>query len=433
MPRESAFTRREFLGGLAAVSTAASLPLFLDSAAQVLAADAPSAVKSAPGSPDDRILVVVQLGGGNDGLNTVVPFGMREYYDARPMLAIREGDAIRLDGSTGIGLHPEMQALKGMIDSGRALVVQGVGYPNPNRSHFTSMDIWHTADTDGGRGLGWIGRALDERRAAAKGQIDATACVCIGRQAPLAAEGRSVKPINFENAGLFRWVGGDLHPALAERYPELNRVEVEPNRNDATAFVLRTAMDAQVASDRIRKAVGQGPVTQFPGGRLADQLKMVSAMIRAGLPTRVYYVELGGFDTHANQPGAHGRNLREFTSAVAAFYHELDQLDQSGRVLTLAFSEFGRRVAQNASNGTDHGAAGPAFLFGNMLRASPTGLLGDHPSLGADKLDRGDLAYSLDFRCLYASILDQWMKIDSRRVLGAAYKQAVIFDPKRIG
>ncbi|MCE9589568.1 MAG: DUF1501 domain-containing protein [Planctomycetes bacterium] len=432
MPDDTTYTRREFLGGLAVLSTAATLPLFLNSSAQVLADEAPSRVKNAPGTPDDRILVVVQLTGGNDGLNAVVPFGMREYYDARPRLAIAEQDVLRLDGSTGIGLNPEMTDLKAMIGDGRAAIIQGVGYPNPNRSHFTSMDIWHTADPAGGRGVGWIGRMLDERSAANAGRIDATACVCIGRKAPLAAEGRSAKPVNFENANVFRWVGGDLHPALAAEYRVLNHADVPPARDDAAAFVLRTAMDAQVASDRIRKAVAQGPVTAFPGGRLADQLKMVSSMIRAGMPTRVYYVELGGFDTHANQGPTQGRNLREFSAAVRAFYHELDAIGQAQRVFTMAFSEFGRRVGQNASNGTDHGTAGPAFLFGDMIRTAPNGLIGEHPSLNAQKLDNGDLVHTADFRSLYASVLDNWMKIDSRKVLGRAFKPAVIFDPAKV-
>lgn len=433
MAEKIPYTRREFMGGLAALSTAATMPHFLGTTAQTLAADAPSNVQSAPGTPDDRILVVIELSGGNDGLNAVVPYGMREYHNARPNIGITERDAIRLDTTHGIGLNPQMDALKAMIDAGRASIIQGVGYPNPNRSHFTSMDIWQTADPTGGRGVGWIGRAMDEKRLAAKGVIDTTACVCIGRQSPLAAQGRQVKPVSFENANVFRWIGGEINPALAEQYTALNRATVEPDRTDAAAFILRTAMDAQVASDRIRKAVAQSPVTHFPEGRLANQLKMVAAMIRQGLPTRVYYVELGGFDTHAGQPGTHGRNLREFTSAVRAFYNELDAIGQSPRVLTMAFSEFGRRVAQNASNGTDHGTAGPLFLFGDMIRAAPTGLIGEHPSLSPQSLDQGDLVHNVDFRSIYAALLDDWMKVKSEKVLGRAFRPALVLNPKFVG
>jgi uncharacterized protein (DUF1501 family) len=420
MPERFPFTRRQFLHtGLVAMSTAASIPTFLQHSAQAMANDSGGALASRPGVPEDRILVVVQLSGGNDGLNTVIPFGQREYYDNRPRINIADTDVIKLDKHAGIGLHPSLAALRQMMDNGTASVIQGVGYPNPNRSHFASMDIWHTGDTLGGRGLGWVGKAMDQVRAT-QGEIDSVACVCIGAQAPLAAQGHHVKPISFEHAELFRWSGSDLHPALSEPYDGLNRnIESAAADDPQAAFVLRTAMDAQVASDRIRAAARQQPLTSFPAGRLANQLRMVAAMIRAGLPTRVYYVALGGFDTHANQVFSHGNLLREFAVAMRAFYAELAAMRQQDRVLSLAFSEFGRRVNQNASNGTDHGAAGPVFMFGDMIQP---GLLGTHPSF--DTLDRGDLAYNLDFRCIYAAVLDQWMKIDSRRVLGQAFKPA---------
>lgn len=427
-----AYTRREFLGSLAVVSTAATVPMFLERSAFAAAPTPGSAVRSQPGVPEDRILVVVQLSGGNDGLNALPPFGMRDYYTARPFLAVKESDAIKLGSNAGIGLHPELVDLKAMIDEGLAAVIQGVGYPNPNRSHFASMDIWHTADPTGrgAKGLGWVGRTMDEL-AVKDGKAEATACVCIGQEMPLAAQGRSVKAVTFENANLFRWIGGELHPALSEPYNKLNRSVVAPTTQpvaeaagDQSAFILRTAMDAQVASDRIRAAVARGPETQFPGGRLADQLRMVASMIRAGLPTRVYYVTLGGFDTHAGQPYAHGRLLREFASGVRAFYRELSAIGQRSRVLTLAFSEFGRRVEQNASNGTDHGTAGPAFVFGEMIRKVSGGLIGNHPSL--TELDEGDLIHTADFRNVYAAVLQNWMKVDPKKVLGAPFRPAEI-------
>lgn len=428
MSKNSLFTRREFLGGsLAVVSAAATMPMFLERSAY--AADAS---RGKPGSADDRILVVVQLSGGNDGLNAVVPYGMADYYRARPRMAVEEKNVLKLAKVDGIGLNPEMADLKAMIEEGQASIVQGVGYPNPNRSHFTSMDIWHTADPNGGRGFGWIGKALDEARASAGGKLDATACVCIMQDTPLAANGRVVKPIAFERANLFRWTGGDLHPALAKEYDKLNRagvLDVQGVRTegpaDQAAFIMRTALDAQVASDKIRTAVGNAGGGGFPGNQLGNHLRMVAAMIRAELPTRVYYVSLGGFDTHAGQPDRHGRLLREFTSAVRAFHTELKSIGQQERVLTFAFSEFGRRVAQNASNGTDHGTAGPVFLFGPMVRP---GVLGEHPSL-AD-LDKGDLIHNADFRSVYAGILQNWMKIDSTKVLGKEFKPAEVIAAK---
>jgi uncharacterized protein (DUF1501 family) len=426
------FTRREFLySGLAVVSTAATVPTFLQHSGVALA-QAPGTPGNRPGVPEDRILVVLQLSGGNDGLNTVVPFGMDAYYKNRTTIGIDRRTLLTLDQGRGLGLHPGMAEVFDMMQGGKAAIIQGVGYPNPNRSHFASMDIWHTGDTLDGttlsvpRGTGWVGRAMDDL--AEKGAADHQNClVCVGDEAPLAAEGKVVAPIAFENAGQFRWVGGDLHPALGEQYEQMNRQAVEDDAapGSQAAFVRRTQLDAQLASDRIRRAVAQGPITSFPAGRLANQLKMVAAMIRAELPTRVYYVGLGGFDTHAGQPARHAQLLTEFANSVGAFYRELEAMGQQQRVLTMAFSEFGRRVRQNASAGTDHGTAGPMFLFGPMVRA---GVLNEHPAL--TKLDDGDLIYNTDFRSVYASILDGWLKADSAKVLGRRFQPARILTAK---
>ncbi|MCX5661560.1 MAG: DUF1501 domain-containing protein [Planctomycetota bacterium] len=443
MSNQPAFTRRQFLGtSLAMISTAAAVPIFLDDSAWAMADPDGRAPGNIPGTPDQRILVVVQLTGGNDGLNTVVPFGMPEYYNSRPRMAIEEKQVLRIAGADGVGLNPELAPLKSMLDDGMASIIQGVGYPNPNRSHFSSMDIWHTADTNGGRGLGWLGRAMDEELATHDGKIPATSCVCVGGEAPLAAAGMLYKPISFERSNLFRWVGRDLHPALGAEYDRINRAGVVGPAAEAAArplissangpanqaaFVMRTALDAQLASDRIRGALAGDPLTAFPDSPLANQLKMVAKMIKAELPTRVYYVSMGSFDTHANQPNNHGRLLGQFSAAVQAFYAELKAMGQRSRVLTLAFSEFGRRVEQNASNGTDHGTAGPVFMFGDMIRP---GLLGEHPSLKADRLDKGDLVFNADFRSIYADVLDGWMKINSAKVLGQAFPRAQVLKTK---
>ena len=418
MTEPAAFTRRRFIhSGLAIVSTAATVPTFLHQAAVALGQSGPSAaVAQRPGVPEDRILVVVQLSGGNDGLNCVVPFGHDAYYRARPRIGVPQGQVISLEAGQGIGLHPQMTGLKQMFDQGLAAIVQGVGYPNPNRSHFASMDIWHSGDTLGGRGHGWLGKAMDQVAA-----DHPMAMVAIGRETPLASEGRRTRAVSFENASVFGFSGGQEDDRLQRGYRALNRQQV-PERDDSpAAFVRRTALNAQVSSDRIRRAVAQGPVTSFPGGQLAGQLRLIAAMIRAELPTRVYYAGLGGFDTHANQVGRHQNILGQFAQAMRAFYSELKAIGQDGRVLSMAFSEFGRRVAENASGGTDHGAAGPAFVFGPMIRP---GLLGAHPSL--EQLDRGDLVHTVDFRCLYSTILDQWLKADSKRVLGKRYQHAAL-------
>jgi len=431
MSDPNAFTRREFLHStLAMVSVAATVPTFLHQSAVALGdpLDSPL-VKNKPGVPDERILVVIQLSGGNDGINTVIPFGDDQYYKARPQIAIAKPQVLTLDKQSGVGLHPQMNDLKAMIDEGLAGVVLGVGYPNPNRSHFASMDIWHTADLDGGRGTGWVGRTADQLTAGEQ-HPDPMSCICLGQTTELAVRGARVTPMTFEQPNQLKWTGGDLHPAVAEQYTKLNMAGVvDPKlvrEGSQAAFVMRTALDAQLAPQRIRDAISKGTITSFPGNRLAQQLRMVASMIRAELPTRVYYVGMGGFDTHAGQPQSHGRLLGEFSSAVRAFQKELVATRQQSRVLTLAFSEFGRRVRQNASNGTDHGTAGPVFLFGDMVKP---GLLGKYPSLA--QLDEGDLIYNVDFRNVYAGVLDGWMKLDSRKVLGKAFQPAVVLNKAR--
>jgi len=430
----SAFTRREFLGAsLAAVSTVWMTPSFIQRSAFAAAgqqAGQPVGAKS--GVLEDRVLVVVELAGGNDGLNTVVPYRDDAYYRKRPSIAIPANEVLRMPGDPQVALHPAMDAVAEMMEQGRASVVQGAGYPNPNRSHFVSMDIWHTADPRAGRGLGWIGKALDQAAENAPQADHSADCVAIGDTAPLAAQGRRTKPVNFDNPNLFRWVGSELHPALESPYQKLQREARPPasrgptlmpteSAPDQAAFLARTAMNAQVASERMRRAVDQNPLTSFPGNSLGRQLQKVAAMIRAELPTRIYYVRMGGFDTHAGQPGRHNQLLSRFSDSVAAFYRELDAMGQADRVLTMGFSEFGRRVRQNASGGTDHGAAGPMFFFGPRVRA---GVLGNAPSL--ETLDRGDLIHTVDFRSVYAGVMKDWLGVEPKEVLGDHFRPARI-------
>jgi uncharacterized protein (DUF1501 family) len=249
--------------------------------------------------------------------------------------------------------------------------------------------------------------------------------IAIGREAPLAMQGQISKPIGFESPDLFRWLGNDIDPALAERYQAINRAgdtaagpDADPNSN--ASFLMRTALDAQISSDMIRKAVSRKSGAAYPGNDLGRQLAMVGAMIKAELKTRVYYVTLGGFDTHAGQGGENGRHaqlMQQLGASLKAFYADLKEQGNDTRVLTMSFSEFGRRVAQNASGGTDHGAAAPMFLFGPMVKP---GVVGNHPSL--TDLDSGDLRFGTDFRSVYAGILEGWLKADSRKVLEATYR-----------
>jgi len=421
----AAFTRRRFLGGMAMLSAVATVPGFVGSTTQAFA-DTNWYTASKPGVPEDRILVVVQLSGGNDGLNTVVPFGEDHYHRARPGLRIN--DAIRLDGADGIGLNPALRPIHEMIGEGRAAVINGVGYPNPNRSHFKSMDIWHTAQTDERhqRGKGWVGKAMDAAypldRNGNTPNSAGMACVSIGNEAPMATLGKHIQPVAFQNANAFHWAGHEIHDAVSDGYNKINATDVDVDAADPLAFVQQTTLDAQVASDKVRQAVRSGLETRFPASPLSQQLQMVAKMIRAELPTRVYYVTLGGFDTHAQQANKHTQLLTQFAGAIKAFYDELKATGHDGRVVSLAFSEFGRRLKQNGSAGTDHGVAGPSFVFGPSIKP---GLHGSYPSLA--NLDQGDLVHTVDFRSVYADILDHWMAIDSGKALGAHYDHMGLF------
>ncbi len=430
----NAFTRRQFIySGLTLASATVALPRFLNSTALGLPMAAPG-MTSIPGVPEDHVLVVVQLGGGNDGLNTVIPYVDSAYYKARPGIGIKADKVLKL-GETGVGLHPQMTGLADLYNEGLLGLVQGVGYPNPNRSHFQSMDIWHTADTTG-TGEGWLGRYFDSeccgygKGESGKAEVakndNPVSGIAVGAEAPLAMRGTKVQPIAFDSADRFRWTGKDVNAKLEDAYEAITRKGLAAGQNaqSNSNFLTRTALDAQVSSDMIRKAVSAKPRMNYPGSDLARQLQMVASMIHAKLPTRVYYVTMGGFDTHSGQGGENGRHaqlLQQFSGALKAFYQDLKAQGNDGRVLTMSFSEFGRRVGQNGSSGTDHGTASQMFLMGPMVKK---GVLNPHPSL--TDLDQGDLKYTVDFREVYAAVLEKWLKADSRKILEAAYAPAPV-------
>ncbi|CAN5833474.1 DUF1501 domain-containing protein [soil metagenome] len=432
----NAYTRREFVQtGLVLASASLMLPSFLQRSAFAFAPQ--QGLTSIPGVPEERVLVVIQLSGGNDGLNTVIPYEDANYYKARPGIGIQADKVLKL-GKSGVGLHPAMTGVADLFNDGALTLVQGVGYPNPNRSHFKSMDIWHTASPDAS-GDGWLGRYFDSECCGfgkgESGHAEAPAMkkdanqqigIALGREAPLAMKGRVVMPISFETPDLFRWTGRDIDPALGDPYAAIAASampdSVDPDSN--AGFLTRTALDAQVSSATIRKAVATKPRVTYPDGDLARQLSMVASMISAGLKTRVYYVSLGGFDTHSGQGGENGRHanlLRGLGQAMKAFYADLKAQGNDNRVLTMTFSEFGRRVGQNASQGTDHGTAAPLFLAGPMVKP---GVFNAHPSL--TDLDSGDLKYTVDFRSIYSAIVADWMKGDPKRVLDGTFAPAKV-------
>jgi uncharacterized protein (DUF1501 family) len=387
-----------------------------------------SLTKSIPGVPDDHILVVIQMGGGNDGLNTVVPFAMDEYYRARNTIGIAKDKVLRINDK--VGLHPNLAKLKGLYDGGQMAIIQGVGYPNPDRSHFRSMEIWHTADPKSKAiQYGWLGRYLDNACPGCDPQhnrINPMGGIGIGAHMPAAMTSEKGLSIALDNPDTFRWMplsGDDRDAKQAEAlFEKLNHV-VTANLDDPQIarldFLSRVAMNAELSSNRIREVTKKYKGGQtYPGTSLGRQLQLVAQMIGGGLDTRVFYVSMTGFDTHANENGPHDRLMTELAEGVDAFYSDLGKQGNAGRVLAMTFSEFGRRVAQNASGGTDHGTAAPMFVFGTRIKP---GLYGAHP--GLTDLDHGDLKFATDFRSVYATVLENWLGAKSAPILGSDFKK----------
>lgn len=426
------FLRSSALGG----ALTATVPSFLAATFDQLNAAESGKLNQPKTGQDERILVVVQLAGGNDGLNTLVPFADDDYHRARPKLGLKANQVLRL--TDAVGLHPALAGFKALYDEGQFAAVQSVGYPNPNRSHFRSTDIWMTAtDSDRYSNKGWLGRYFDHACAGA----DPTVGLCVGRQAPLAFAGKQPQGVALENPEAYRYVDTDT-PGEGEMaggesfYRQMNAahdpVDTEMSGGSIGGvsgsaavtspldFLERTALDAQVSSDQIRalsrKARNQAT---YPAGRLANDLKLVARLIAGGLGTRVYYVSQGGYDTHTGQLPSHQRLLTELGGSLQAFLGDLRALGQLDRVLVLTFSEFGRRVAENASGGTDHGAGAPLFLFGNSLKA---GLHGTPPALKPGDLVKGDVKFTTDFRSVYAGVLENWLKTSSEAVLGRKHE-----------
>ena len=428
-------TRRQFLR-TSVLGAAASwtLPVFLEKTFFALDAMAADAVTQTTTGKDGTILVVLQMAGGNDGLNMVVPYADDVYYRSRPRLGLPADKVLKLNSYAG--LNGKLTGLKSLFDEGHLSVVQGVGYPNPNRSHFRSTEIWQTAsDADRNESEGWLGRYFDNCCAGA----DPTVGVAIGEEMPQAFAAKTPTGVTFSQPEQFRWrpsekvegrmsaeeaffrqlngstaaeamaasEGGSISAIAGQSKTDLSTID----------FLARTALDAQLSSDKIlaiaRKYKSNVP---YPPGRLAESLSVIACMIAGGLPTRVYYASQGGFDTHSGQAHAHERLMGELNDALSAFAADLKQQGNFDRVLLITFSEFGRRVGENANGGTDHGAAAPMFIVGGAVKP---GLFGKYPSL--TDLDYGDLKFNTDFRSVYGTVLDRWLHAPSQIVLGRKF------------
>lgn len=371
-----------------------------------------SAAADEPLDPSDGVLVVVTLYGGNDGLNTVVPAGDDAYQKARPDLAYKPDEV--LDLGEGLGLNPGMKGLKGLWDNHRLAVVRGVGYPRPDHSHFRSMAIWQTASPDAPVPTGWLGRWLDATGGdpmhalavdpvlpplLAGASTAAAALPAGGLTLPKGDLGSAFAALGSSSPGEEHW-----HAAAAKSIADLH----ESVRVLGGAAAPDSAPDED--EDRNKGASAGG------AGGLAGQLDVVARLIEAGVPTRAYSVSLGGFDTHADERGTQERLLKELDGALAPFAARLAKTDRGRQATVLVYSEFGRRVKGNASDGTDHGTAGPVFVVGEGVRG---GFVGEQPSL--TDLDQGDLKFGTDFRSVYASVLTQVLAADPVRSLGAEF------------
>jgi uncharacterized protein (DUF1501 family) len=366
---------------------------------------AQASAAAAPASDSRRILVVFEWFGGNDGLNTIVPYGEPAYYKHRPRIGIKGEDVLQIDAR--LGWHKSMSGMKRLYDEGKVAIVQGVGYDQPSFSHFTSMSFWHTAAPNSGHEYGWIGRtaaALDP--AAARENL----IVNIGDSQSLAVKAAQHVPLVFLDPGRFQ------RAAFAPETAVLGLLGAQATPvGGAHKYVLDVTRSAAQASEVVRAAWSRYQQKANPDLRLLDLDKVV-ALIEADFPTRLYYVPLRGslFDTHVNQEAPHERQLQYCSDAIAGFMREMERIGRADDVVVYVHSEFGRRVPENTSLGTDHGTAQVNFVIGNPVKG---GLYGKMPSLTDLVLD-GNLEITTDFRSVYATVIEEWMGVDAAAVLG---------------
>lgn len=354
-----------------------------------------------------KILIMVQLSGGNDGLNTVIPYQNDIYYQERPTIGIKSDKVLKLNDE--IGLNPALESIRGLYDNGSMQIINNVGYPNPDRSHFRSMDIWQTGSSSNEYlKSGWLGRYLD---AQCSGNCEPHVAIEVDDSLSLALKGLKVKGMAVQNpAQLYRQT---QNPFL-EKLTKVNHEKFE-NVN----YLYKTLSETISSADYIyeKSKVYQSKAT-YPQTDLGKRMKTISELINSGVQTQVYYVSHGSFDTHVNQVNQQERLLKQYAEAMSIFMEDIKANGRMDDVMVMTFSEFGRRVKQNGSNGTDHGTANNVFLMGGKLKTDSN--LMQAPDL--QSLDEGDLKYKVDFRNIYATVLDKWLQTDSVAVLGKRFE-----------
>jgi uncharacterized protein (DUF1501 family) len=384
----------------------------------------------------DTVLVVIEMNGGNDGLNTVIPYADDLYYKARPSLAFKKDQVVRVDDH--VGLHPAMRSFDQLLQKGALAIVQGVGYPNPDRSHFESMDIWQSADPRRKTGSGWIGRGAPSLRDKNGG----VPVMQIGpSRLPMALQGSPGDVVSINNRQPYRLElgGGALDRLKARRKLLEDLAQPDKDADDVGMldFVKRREVQTLATIDRLQEVLtGTRDLSRdqlvFDNGRfvpintLGQKLQLIARLIEKGFGTRVFYVMIDGFDTHSAQADQHRKLLAEVADGITQMFQTLEASGHAKRVLAMTFSEFGRRVNENGSKGTDHGSGSCLFVAGPAL--SKPGAIGEHPSL--QDLDSGDLRFHTDFRRVYATLLDCWLGADSQAVLFNKFAHVEQLKPK---
>ena len=367
----------------------------------------------------DPVLVVLQLAGGNDALNTVIPYGNPKYCDNRANVVVPEDQVLHIDDQ--VGFNPNMSPMKRIYDEGKMAVIQGVGYPTASRSHFRSMDIWHTCEPSKIGDEGWLGRAV--RDIDPQGENVLTA-VNFGRGLPraLVAPGVAAASVgNLETYGVLTGIDDtDQRLKALDVFSKVYTpmIGTGPVRD----YLAHTGLDALKGADILSEAPGMYSSTvEYGGDTVSQYMRNIVQTHLAGFGTRVLYTTapFNSFDTHAGQLANHTRLWTETSKAIGDFYDDLKEHNAGENVMLLVFSEFGRRVKDNGS-GTDHGAGGHCFIIGDQVKG---GLYGEYPSLDADKLDDGDLMHNNDFRSVYSTILEKWMGLDAKPIVGGEFEQ----------
>lgn len=363
--------------------------------------------------PAPRTLLLLELNGGNDGLDTVIPYREDVYHASRSRVGIAPDKVLRLDDYRGF--HPSLVGLREVWDQGGLAIVEGVGYPTPNHSHFTSLDIWHTGQISGRHsGDGWVGRLMAQMYPSDRSEPHA---VHVGQTLPYSLHSSTHPIVCFDSPPAYRWAeNGAAIAAASTRENPMRRTESTGGRSPLDT-IRGIASNAQVSSADVRRAAASyEPRVEYPRTDIGQDLKTAAALIASGIGVRVMSVAHYGYDTHEDHRRRHDKLIDHLDGGLTAFLQDMRGTPAGDNCLVMVYSEFGRRVADNASNGIDHGTAGPMFLTGTPVKG---GLFGKHPSL--QDLHDGDLIHTTDFRTVYAGVIERWFGVESEPILGARY------------